>query len=252
MSPPKFGKTTFAASLNEFTKKHLGKETLIIAVEAADGGGVSVIQDLDVPYVQPANYQELDKILAALQTDSTFGGVVIDNASDMVGRIVKPYALTFPTRGQPPPSRAVGVPERGDYQTMGEITRKILNQAINLTKTPNENHRKHLLVTVLQKDRQDQDTGRIVSTQPDLPGAMSDAAAAMFELFCSIKVGHAVVPDPNNPKVTTRQQVRTLQVTGDGVKQLGDRYKLFADGAPLNWTQLMETYWLPKVVANSH
>jgi hypothetical protein len=247
---PKFGKTTFGASLNEFTKKTLGKETLFIAVEAAEGGGTSSIRQFDVPFVQPENWQTLDKLLASLQTDTDFGGVVVDNATDMVNRIVKPYALTFPVRGTPPATRLLGVPHRDDYQTMGEITRKIFNQLINLTKSPDPKHRKHLLVTVLEKERTDQDTQRITAINPDLPGQMADASAAMFELYCGIKISNEVLPDPANPKQTIRQQSRKFFVKGDGVRQFGDRYKLFPEEGPLDLVQLMEQYWLPNLNKN--
>jgi hypothetical protein len=242
---PKFGKSTFAATLNEFTKAHMGKEVLFIATERAEGGGTTSIQDMDVPFVQPRNYQELQAILASLQTDTTYGGVVLDNATDMVNWIIKPHALTFPTRGAPPPTRATGVAARDDYQVMGELTRQTLNQLINVTKATNPAQRKHLIVTVLERERQDE--GVVTAIQPDLPGQMADNAAAMFELYCGIEIANTVKPDPANPKATIRVSERVFSTKGDGKRQLADRYKIFPERGPANLKTLMEEYWLPKV-----
>ena len=221
----------------------------MIAVEASDGGGTSSIQEYDVPYVQPTTFQELDKLISALATDTTFGAVILDNATDMVSRLVKPHALTFPTRGAPPPTRSIGVPCRDDYQIMGELVRKTFNGLINLTKLPNALARKHLLVTVLEKEKQDD--GVITAYCPDLPGQMAETASAMFELYAGIKIANVVKPDPNNPKATIKEQVRLFTTKGDGRKQLGDRYKVFPEEGPLDFVQLFEQYWLPKVAATT-
>lgn len=244
---PKFGKTTLGGTLHYASEKFFGKPGIVIAVEASDGGGVSSIQDFDMPFVQPATYQELDRLIAALATDTTYGAVILDNATDMVSRLLKPHALTFPVRGAPPATRSIGVPCRDDYQTMGELSRKVLNSLINLTKLPNINARKHLLVTVLEKEKQDD--GTVVAVCPDLPGAMADCASAMFELYAGIKVGNIVKSDPNNPKNTIRESVRLLTTKGDGKKQLGDRYKVFPEEGPLDFVQLFDQYWMPKVAA---
>jgi hypothetical protein len=116
---PKRGKTTFAASLDAMTKKYFGKPTLVIAVEAGEGGGTMSIQDGDVDYVAPTSMEELNKVLAALANDTTYGGVVLDSSTEYVNRFLKPYALSFPyTKGSAPATRSLGVPEQGDYQTM--------------------------------------------------------------------------------------------------------------------------------------
>jgi hypothetical protein len=229
--------------------KYFGKPGLVIALEASDGGGVSSIQEFDCPYVQPNSYQEFTRLITELQTDTEFGAVIVDNATDMVQRIIKPHALTFPVRGQAPPTRSVGVPHRDDYQVMGELCRQLLNQIINLTKLTNVNARKHVLVTVLEKDKSD-DNGMLVSTCPDLPGAMADTASAMFELYAGIKIGSVVEADPSNPKVTRKRQTRSLITKPEGKRVLGDRYKVFPDEGPLDFVELFEKYWMPKSEAS--
>lgn len=243
-SHPKFGKTTFAASLNALTKKYMNKPTLFIAVEAAEGGGTTSIREFDVEFVQPTNYTELLSVLTALQTDTYYGGVVLDNATDMVASILKPHALTFPTRGTPPATRGAGVPHRDDYQTMGELCRQVFNRLINLTKNPRKEIAKHLLVTALEKEKFDE-SGSLSSIQPDLPGQMAEATSAMFELVGSIQIKNRVIPNPDNPKATMRVKDRVFVTEGDGVKILGDRYKVFPQDSPLDWAVMWEKYWLP-------
>jgi hypothetical protein len=239
------GKTSLGGTLHNASLKFFNKPALFIALEASDGGGVSSIQDYDVPFVQPSTYQELDSLIANLSTDVEFGAVILDNATDMVARLVKPHALTFPTRGAAPQTRSIGVPCRDDYQTMGELTRRVFNQLINLTKLPNVNCRKHLLVTVLEKEKQDD--GTVTAVCPDLPGAMADTASAMFEFYAGIKIKNVVEPNPDNPKTTRSRSVRLIQTKPEGKKNFGDRYKVFPDEGPLDFVELFEKYWMPKV-----
>ena len=243
----KRGKTTFAATMDQFTKKYFGKPTLIIAVEAGEGGGTMSIQDFDVDYVVPNTMEELNKIIAALATDTKYGGVVLDSATEYVNRFLKPYALKFPyTKGAAPPTRLEGVPEQGDYQTMGERARMDFNKLINLTSHPDKNIRKHLLVTALEKEKTNRD-GVLLSVQPDLPGAMALAATAMFQTVGAIELKTTVEPDPANPKVTKRVTRRMLVTTVDeeSKKIVGDRTKRIPTGSPLNFCDIYEQSWIP-------
>ena len=70
----KRGKTTFGKSMDAFTKKYMGKPTLFIAVEAGEGGGTMSIQDAEIDYVCPTTMDEFNKLVAALGSDSTYGG----------------------------------------------------------------------------------------------------------------------------------------------------------------------------------
>jgi hypothetical protein len=244
---PKRGKTTFASTMDAFTKKHFGKPTLIIAVEAGDGGGTMSIQDTGVDYVTPANMEELNKIIAALSNDTKYGGVVLDSATEYVNRFLKPYALKFPyTKGAAPATRMEGVPEQGDYQTMGERARMDFNKLINLTSHPDKNVRKHLLVTALEKEKTNRD-GLLVSVGPDLPGAMSQAATAMFQCVAAISLKTSVEPDPADPKKTKRVTRRYLEteVTEESKKIVGDRTKRIPNGSPLDFSEIYETSWIP-------
>lgn len=243
----KRGKTTFAASMDAFTRKYFNKPTLIIAVEAGEGGGTMSIQDFNVDYVTPANMEELNKIIAALATDTKYGGVVLDSATEYVNRFLKPYALKFPyTKGAAPATRLEGVPEQGDYQTMGERARMDFNKLINLTSHPDKNVRKHLLVTALEKEKTNRD-GVLLSVQPDLPGAMSLAATAMFQTVGCIELKTTVEPDPANPKATRRVTRRMLvtDTSEESKKIVGDRTKRIPSGSPLNFNEIYEASWIP-------
>lgn len=229
---PKTGKTTFAASLDAFTRSVRGKPTLIIAVEAAEGGGTMSVADLGVDYVMPSTYEEMDGLLASLRSDTTYGGIILDNATDYVQRIVKPAALKFPSKEADPGTRIHGVPLRGDYQTMGEQARKQLNALVNLTNenTP-ANCRKDLIVTALEREKSDS-FGNMVSVTPDFPGALAGAAAALFQSVVSIQVKDVPVKDASG-KVLGRVKQRTLLVKPDAIRQVGDRSGIFQDGMVL-------------------
>ena len=89
-APAKFGKTKFASSLDAFTRKRRNKPTLIIASEAAEGGGTMTLNDQEVDYVMPTSWNEMETLLASLATDEHYGGVILDNVTDYASRIVKP------------------------------------------------------------------------------------------------------------------------------------------------------------------
>ena len=242
-SPPKFGKTTLAATLNKLTLKTLNKPTLFIAVEAGEGGGTMSIQDAGVDYVCPEDYNEFQSVLAALQTDTFYGGVVLDSATEYVNRYLKPYALNFPSRERIP-TRSAGVPERSDYQTMGEKARKDFNQLISLTTKADTNIRKHLIVTALERSKED--NGAIVAIQPDLPGAMSGAATAMFQTVAQVAIRGKVVKDPTTGQ-PSRITERVLVTGGDGVRVVGDRTHVFpTECTDMDLLTLWEKYWVPQ------
>jgi len=243
-APPKRGKTTLGATLDKMTKRFRNKPTLVIAVEAADGGGTSSIQEWGVDFVQPESYQQLTALAAALATDTKYGGVVLDNATDLVKRVIQPYSMTFPSR-EKIATRGAGVPERSDYQTMGEVLRNVCNNFINLTKHPNPAIRKDFLMLALEREKSDGES--ITAIQPDLPGAMSQTASAMFELVCTLAVRRVVKPDPENPKRPIVEMKRVLCTASDGVRVLGDRYKIFPEECEPNFEALYEKYWVPRI-----
>jgi len=241
---PKTGKTTLSSTLNKLTLKHLGKPTLFVAVEAGEGGGTMSIQDAGVDYVCPANYNDFQALLVALQTDTTYGGIVLDSSTEYVNRYLKPYALNFPSR-EKIPTRAAGVPERSDYQTMGEKARSDFNTLINLTTHPNMNIRKHLIVTALERVKESD--GKIVAIQPDLPGAMSSSATAMFQTVGQIAIRGKVQKNPTTGQ-NERVQERVLVTGGDGVRVVGDRTHILpAECQEMDMLEIWEKYWLPTI-----
>jgi hypothetical protein len=246
---PKRGKTTMGKSMDAMTKKHFGRPTLFIAMEAGEGGGTMSIQDADIDYVCPTTIADFNKIIAYLATDTKYGGVVVDSATEYVNRFLKPYALAFPyTKGSPSATRLAGVPDQGDYQTMGEQARSDFNKLINLTSHPDLKIRKHLLVTALEKEKTDRATGAVTRICPDLPGAMSEAATSMFQTVGTIELRTSVSPDPADPKKTRRITERTLvtDASEENKKILGDRTKCIRSGMPLDFVRIWEEGFMPR------
>ena len=244
---PKRGKTTFGATMDAFTKKYFGKPTLFIAVEAGDGGGTMSIQNFDVDYVTPSTMEDLNKIIAALASDTHYGGVVLDSASEYINRFLKPYALSMPyTKGVPAQTRAQGVPEQGDYQVMGERARIDFNKLINLSSHADKNIRKHVLVTALEREKTDRNGG-LVCVGPDLPGAMMQASSAMFQTVAAIELRTTVEPDPANPGKTKRVTRRILVTDSneESKKIVGDRTHRIPSGSPLDFSEIYEASWIP-------
>lgn len=227
----KKGKTVFASGLDAITKKYRGKPSLFIACEAAEGGGTASVEAMGVDYVQPQTWGDMEQLLAQLTTNETYGGIILDNATDYVSRIVKPHALTFPPKETQLGARLIGVPVRSDYQVMGEAARTQLNRLVNLTNsnTP-ERYRKDLIVTALEKENTN-DSGGITSITPDLPGAMSSVATAMFQEVGCIAIRQKVVPDlDGKPGATKKITERYLHVKADGIRVSDSRLGIFQDG----------------------
>ncbi len=230
-SRAKFGKTTLAAGLDALTRKYRGKPTLIIASEVAEGGGTMTLNGQDIDYVTPQNWTEMENLLANLATNDYYGGVVLDNASDYVARIVKPHALSFPAKERDLGARSVGVPVRSDYQVMGECARQQLNRLVNLTnENTKEQYRKDLVVTALERERTNAD-GQVTAITPDLPGALADAVTAMFQSVVSISIKPKVIKEPNG--TTRRISTRALHVNADGLRVSDDRTGIFTHEFPL-------------------
>lgn len=246
---PKFGKTYWAAGLDKVTKKWYNKPTLFVAVEAADGGGTMSIREMGVDYVEPKSWSEFQSIVAALQTDTTYAGVVVDNASDLVKRFIQPIAVKMAyEKGAAPESRLKGVPAQGDYQTMGEMLRTEMNSLVNLTKkSVPDNIRKHLLVTALEYEKTDRKSGDTISIGPALPGQMADTASAMFQTMLTLGIDRVVYPDPKNPKQNIARYDRMIIATADGKKILGDRMGIFPAKMTADLVSFWENFWLPTV-----
>jgi hypothetical protein len=236
-----------AATMHKYCMSKYGKPGIFVAFEAAEGGGTTTVQDQDIPFVQPKDLKETEAVFRGLLTSTDFSAVFVDNITDMVKNIVQPYALSFPSREQIP-TRAAGVPERSDYQTMGERTRLLINMMIALTKTTDPKFRKHLIVNCLQDERRNS-RGDIEFVGPELPGALQESAPAMFEMLTRIKTGSKVVKNEATGQ-TTRQPTFTFITQQDGIHKAGDRYKLFPAESNCDWEELMTKYWEPKISSN--
>ncbi len=223
--PSKFGKTELASGLNDVTVKYRGKPTLFIAVEVAEGGGTMTLARKGLDYVTPSNWSEMEKVIAELSTNDYYGGIVVDNLTDYVVRIVRPYALKFPAKESALGAREHGVPVRSDYQTMAECARQQLNKLLNLSnKTTPEKYRKDIVMTALEKDKNDE-RGNLEAIKPALPGALADVVTAMFQSVVGIKIKQKVVKLPDG--TTAKVSGRALHVKADGVRITDDRMGLW-------------------------
>lgn len=248
--PAKFGKTLFAAGLDELTRKYRGKPTLVIACESAEGGGTMTVAEKGIDYIQPQTWADMEQVLANLASDEHYGGVIVDNATDYVNRIVKPHALSFPSKERVLGARIDGVPVRSDYQVMGENARNHFNRLVNLTSDKNaERFRKDLIVTALEREKSDE-AGVLQYISPDLPGALQQVAPSIFQSVASITIRPKVSKNPDGtPK---RISQRFLYVSEDGKRISGDRTKMLIhdypltneDGSPRNGILEMYEKWL--------
>ena len=250
------GKTRLAGSLHRLTTKYLGKPTLYIAVESGEGGGAVTIRDMDVPLYQPKDLTELKATLSALKNDKQFGGVVIDSATEMVKQYIKPVALKFPPRERSVTilaPREAGVPSMSDYGSMGELTRQVFQDLLNISSNPNPELKKHVIVTALDKQKNDEE-GRVSFWGPSLPGAMAGEAAGMFQIVGTIELKTQVV---NGRRIVGRY----LNTKPDGAKLLKDRFGIFPaevllkdpiTNEGLDLCDIWEQFWLPEIAKNTN
>jgi len=247
------GKTKLAGSLHRLTMKFNNKPTLYIAVESGEGGGAATLRKNEGPLFVPNSMEELDRALAALRNDRTFGGVVLDSATEMVKKFVKTKALAYPGRDKGPVQgqlRTAGIPGRSDYQVMGELTRQVFQSLLNMSAMADPALKKHVLVTATDRTIEDE-MGRMTFWGPDLPGAMAASAAAMFQIAATIDIRPTVVGG-------TRLNLRFLTTETDGPKALKDRFDIFPkegtrlklrddDPEGLDLCDMWEKFWLPQM-----
>lgn len=240
------GKTHFAGTLDAFTQKIRGKRTVYIPVEAGEGGGAATIRNLDIPMIVPRDYSDMYRIIGLLRNDKSIGGVVFDSASEFAQVHVKTAALKYPSK-ENSPTRASGVPVRGDYQVMGELMAQTLRLLIGLTTHENPDYRKDLIVTATDVTREEDD--KVTFVGPNLPGRMAKDAVAMFQQVGMIYVKPAQVDGK-------RVLQRHITFAADGVKALKDRYKIYPESMQLRGEvgtpgedvlSIFEKYWEPAI-----
>ena len=197
MGVPGVGKTTFCA-----TAPNPG----IVACETGHGSGLLPIAQNNIAYVEPSSYEELEAICTG-QVFKDKDTIVIDSFTEACATYIKDAALAVPRKFGDSQKRQLGVPELDDYNTMGELARRLLRQLTRLDK--------HILVTTLLRTYQPANPKEGKAERiggPDLPGAMSLASAAMFDHVLWLKVRPATKPGPDGKPVRTTQ--RYFQTVG--------------------------------------
>ncbi len=129
------------------------------------------VAKLGVDYVQPNNIEDFKAVVSG-RVFPTKDTIVLDSISAMTRTFVKDYALTFPRQRGDSPKRKSGVPELDDYGTIGEVTRSLLSQLLDLDK--------NVIVTAIEKTEKDEN-GVVTGIGPDLPGQLFLGAPAMFD-----------------------------------------------------------------------
>jgi len=218
-APSGYGKTEFAGGLDDLSRATSGKRTLYIAVEEGEGGGAATLRHRDIPMYTPKDYNELYKTLGLLRNDKSYGGVVLDSASEVAKRHVKREAFKYPSK-ENSPTRAAGIPVRGDYQVMGEMMSQILRMLIGMTTHEDPAYRKHLIVTATDKTKEEDD--KVVYIGPDLPGRMASETVQLFQQCFTMEIKPELVEGK-------RVNIRHLITSADGVKAAKDRYKILPE-----------------------
>jgi hypothetical protein len=246
-APSGYGKTELAGGLDDLTQSTLGKRTLYIAVEEGEGGGAATLRSRDIPMCVPKDYKDLHRILGLLRNDKSYGGLVLDSASETARKFVKSEALKYPCR-ENTPTRATGVATRSDYQVMAELMSGLLRTCIGMTTHENPEYRKHLIVTAADVQREEDE--KVVFIGPDLPGAMARAATQMFQQVFYLEIKPEVIGGKRVP-------IRYLVTSQDGVRAAKDRYKILperirvkssqSDHEGENIQSLWEKYYVPNM-----
>lgn len=244
-APSGYGKTYLAGQLDALTQKHGGKRTLFVAVEAGEGGGGATIRNLNIPICVPKDYNDLYRILGLLRNDKSYGGVVFDSATELNTAFIKPAALKYPPK-ENSQTRAIGVPTRSDYQTMGEMMSGVLRLIMGFSTHPDLEYRKHIIVTAADMTREEEE--KVTFIGPALPGRMAKEAVQLFNQVGTITIKPQVIGGK-------RENIRYLTFQGDGVKALKDRYSIYPgemqlkgpSGEGETLTSIFEKYWLPSI-----
>jgi hypothetical protein len=249
-APAKRGKTRFGATLDTLSKKHFGKPAIFVALEPSEGGGTMSICETgaEVDIVTPSTYSEYNAVIAQLLNDTTYGAVIVDSVTEYVNRFLKPHVLDSPNPKAKFATRAMGVPDQTDYQTMGELCRQDMNKLIGMTTNPRVERRKHLMITALEKEKWSRpapgEESVLLKVHPDLPGAMADVATAIFQTVASIDLKTSVHKETKQR--TTRRELCT-QATEESKRIVGDRTGLIPNGSVLDYVEIYEKLWMPKL-----
>lgn len=199
------GKTTWAA-----TAPDVG----IAACETGEGSGTLSIVKAGVDFVEPKTFADFRSICYdTFQPFQKKRSIALDSLTYMTKSFIREHVLTaFPAKNpREAMRRQAGIPSGFDYSEISELTRNLLNALLA--------QKKHIIVTALAKYEKD-DNGVIIRIKPDLPGALGDASAAMFDCVMYLKA-RKLLRDPKDPKSAYVQRYFITQT--DSVHLAKDR-----------------------------
>lgn len=184
-SLPGTGKTEFVG-----TVPNVG----IAACETGQGKGLLTIASRGIPFVEPDTYKELESFCSG-DIYKECSALAIDSLSAMVRTFITAYAIkNFPRSRGETAKRNAGILELDDYNTLGEVTRRLLAKFIALDK--------HIIVTTTLKlpEEARPEEGRVAKpAMPDLPGQLALASSAMFDVALILRTRPAL-RDPKDAK----------------------------------------------------
>lgn len=258
-APPKYGKTRLCGTLDDVTQKYMNKRTLFIACDAGEGGGTVSIAEKDIPIVVPATVDDMENIIADLEVDTEFGGVVLDSGGEIVKRILTPYITsetrTTETNSATLDARRQGVPTRTDYAKIGERARVWFNRLVSLSmttkivdgvKVPDDDRRKHVFITAHQRIKTD-DSNKIVSIGPDLPGQLADNACGLVQTVLSLRKNPVRTKDKDGKPIRSYEYSIMSEPDNGLPYVVGDRFGVFENGAPLDFMYIYENIFMNRV-----
>jgi hypothetical protein len=198
-SLPGAGKTKFLATANKTHKLLVG------SCETGHGKGLLSAAAEGFDYAELNSYNDFEEFCTGLAAKN-YEVTGLDSLSWANKTFVKDKALSLPRAKGESQKRAMGVPELDDYGTMGELSRKLIQQLINRSQ--------HLIVTsTLRIDKPDADNGGETLVGPDLPGQMFLGSTAMFDLVLCLRT-RSVLRDPRDAKSRYTERFFLTENTG--------------------------------------
>jgi hypothetical protein len=205
VAPTGLGKTTWVSS---------APDVGIAACETGEGSGTLSITQANVDFVEPRTFVDFRSICYdTFQPFQNKRTIALDSLSYMTKSFIKDHVLSsFPSKNPREASRRqAGVMSGFDYGDVAEVTRSLLNALLA--------QKKHIIVTALAKSDKDEN-GVVIGIKPDLPGALADGAAAMFDSVLYLKV-RKLYRDPKDPRSVYMQRYFITQA--DSVHLAKDR-----------------------------
>lgn len=197
---PGLGKTSFVAT---------APNVAVGACETGHGKGLLSVATKGIRYAELNSYQDFDDFCSVKNLPSDVETLALDSLTDMCKTFIKDKALTASRPKGNSDKRDMGVPELDDFNTMGELARKLVRKLLDTDK--------HVIATATLRIKEPKDgSGGETINGPNLPAEMFLGSTGMFDqVFC---VRHRQVFDtPEKPDNKFKHTERYLLTSSQGV-----------------------------------